>query len=66
MNKIYVTAYPYARQTGSVLVPESVDSVEDLRAYIMEHFDEIDFGEPELDYAGTDMAFDFNGEEYWT
>lgn len=65
MNKIYVTAYPYATQTGSILVPETVNSVEELREYIREHFDEIDLSEPELDYAGTDIEFDFNGEECW-
>lgn len=64
MKKICVTAYPYATQTGSIPVPESVDSFEELRAYILEHFDEIDFGEPELDYAGTDIEFGFNGREY--
>ena len=65
MKKICVTAYLHARQSGSILVPESVDSVEELRAYILDHFEEIDLDEPEWDYEGTEVTFDFNGEEYW-
>ena len=47
-----VTAYPYAVTYGSINVP---DDIEDVREYISEHWDEIEFGQPVLDYCGTDF-----------
>ena len=48
-----VTAYPYATAFGRIRVP--LDCRDDIDAYIEDHFDEIEFDEPELDFAGTDF-----------
>ena len=60
MKNIEVLAYPYASQIGTINIPDSVKP-ENMEAYIREHRDEIKFGEPELDYRGTD--FEFYGED---
>ena len=57
MKTYYVTAYPYASQTGTIKIPGNL-SHKEVEQYISDHFDEIDFGEPSLDYAGTDFDFD--------
>ena len=57
MAKCFVTAFPFVRQEGIIEVPDDV-SAEDVHDYISEHWDEIEFGEAELDYAGSD--FDVN------
>ena len=52
--KVSVTGYPYATAYGSIEIP---DGVEDIREYIENHFDEVDFGSPEtwdFDFCGTD------------
>lgn len=52
--KVAITAYPYAVQYGTLEMPDDIK--QDFREeYIKEHWSEIKFGEPELDYAGTDM-----------
>lgn len=52
--KAAITAYPYAIQYGTLEMPDDIER--DFREeYITEHWSEIKFGEPELDYAGTDM-----------
>lgn len=55
MAKNYiVTAYPYAVQYGTLIgAPDDVD--ED---YILEHWNEIRWQEPDLDYCGTDFEFE--------
>ena len=55
--KVLVTAYPYAITSGYIEVPDKTDNV---KAYIDEHFDDIEFGEPDLDYCGTDYDFDID------
>ena len=47
-----VTAYPYATVWGEIDIP---DDIEDVQQYVKDHWDEIEFGEPDLDYAGTDF-----------
>ena len=54
---VNVTAYPYAVQYGSIEVDKNL-SGEELTEYISEHWDEIQFGEPDLDYCGTDFDVD--------
>jgi len=52
--KAVITAYPYAIQNGTLEIPDDIER--DFREeYITEHWSEIKFGEPELDYADTDM-----------
>ncbi len=52
-----VTAYPCAVVSGTIEIPADVPD-DELDAYVSEHFDEVDFGEPQLDFADTD--FDIN------
>ena len=52
--KKFITAYPYAVQTGYIDIPDHIKE-EDQRQYVLDHFDEIEFGEPDLDYVGTDL-----------
>ena len=54
MKQYHITAYPYATQTGIISVPAGVGD-DDINDYIIEHWNEIKFDEPELDYAGTDF-----------
>lgn len=56
--KYYVMAHPYAVSSGAIDVP---DDCADVERYIGEHFDEIKFGEPDLDYDGT--YFEFGRDE---
>lgn len=60
MAKINVTAYPYATVFGDLEVPDDVmnGSDEKLREYISVHWDQIDFGEPDLAFQGCDYEFD--------
>ena len=60
MENVIITAYPYAIQYGNLKVPKDLNE-EEKRQYINEHWNEISFGEPDLDYCGTD--FDFETEE---
>ncbi len=54
MKSIFLTAYPFVIQSGTIEVPDDVDD-DDVMDYIAEHFDEIKFEEPELDYCGCDF-----------
>ena len=56
MKEILVRAYPYAMQKGTMVIPEGL-SPEEEHEYIVDHFDEIQFGEPDLGYAGTDFEY---------
>ena len=58
MKQYHITAYPYAKQTGTIFVPAGVPD-EEIDDYIIEHWDKINFDDPELDYTGTD----FDAEE---
>ena len=52
-----IIASPYATQYGTIEVPDGL-SEEEVREYVNDHFDEIEFDEPDLDYAGTDIEID--------
>lgn len=54
---INVAMYPYAVQYGTIEVPNGIDESE-IEEYVMEHFDEIKFDKPELDYGGTDFTIE--------
>ena len=49
------TAYPYASQSAKIEVPENLTTEEEIKGYISEHWNDVKFGELELDYAGTDV-----------
>lgn len=59
MSRYLITAFPYAIQYGHIEIPDEVDSPWD---YIEEHWDEIDFGEPHLDYCGTDFEYEVESD----
>ena len=49
-----ITAQPFATQYGTIEVPDEL-SEEEVREYVNDHFNDIEFDEPDLDYAGTDI-----------
>ena len=57
MKSGIITTYPYATQTGSLNVPENLDE-KATRKYISDHWDDIQFNDVELDYAGTEFDVD--------
>lgn len=57
METVKVVAYPYARQSGKIQIPEGL-SEKDKAEYVKEHWNEIEFSAPELDYRGTDFDID--------
>ena len=57
VREVCVTVHPYATQYGTIGVPERCQTEEEIRQFIDEHFDWIAFGEPDLDYKGTDFEF---------
>ena len=59
MKEITIIAYPYATQTGSLMIPDNLNEQE-ARQYISDNWDNIQFNEPELDYCGTDFDFDLD------
>ena len=59
MKQYRITAYPYATQTGTIGVPANLGD-DDINEYIIEHWNDINFDEPELDYAGTDFDIQEN------
>ena len=54
-----ITAYPYAVQYGTLAIPKDITEPNALQEYVNEHWNEIDFSEPDLDYSGTDVDIDF-------
>ena len=54
MKTLCITTYPYAVQTGYLDVPDNMPETQ-YNAYIREHWNNIEFGEADLDYAGTDI-----------
>ena len=59
-KKLSVQFFPYASQWGTIVIPEYL-SEEEQKEYILEHFNEVEFGEVNLDYKGTE--FDIYDEE---
>lgn len=54
MKTVTVTASPYATVYGSIKVPDNITE-NNVKEYVKEHFNEIKFGTPDLDYAGTEF-----------
>lgn len=52
MKKYGFTALPYTTQHCTIEAPDDADVNEN---YIREHWDDVKFGEPEMDYRGTDI-----------
>ena len=57
---ISVTAYPWASVYGNAEVPAHLNEDEQ-RMYLEAHWDEIQFGNPELDYTGAEFEINENG-----
>ena len=60
MKTATITAYPYATQTGLLNIPDDITDPDARKEYIENHWDEIEFGEPDLDYCGTDFDIDID------
>ncbi len=60
MAVAYITASPYATQEGTLTIPDNL-SEEEANKYVKDHWNDIQFNEPDLDYAGTD--FELSVEE---
>lgn len=56
MKEIEICAYPYAVQFGKINIPNEVPK-EEYKNYIINHWNDIKFGDPELDYENTDFEF---------
>lgn len=52
--KYSVVAYPYARQYGTIEVPDNVPEAK-VDDYIKENWEKIQFNEPDLDYFCVDF-----------
>lgn len=66
MKRFLITAHPYVTQFGSIDVPDEIadsDDKDDVSNYINEHFYDIDFDKPMLDYFGTDFEFEKDDDE---
>ena len=57
MKNVCVTAFPYAVQYGDIKVPDNLKDNE-IKQYIQDHWNDIKFGKPDLDYCGTDFEID--------
>ena len=55
IREIRVKAYPYASTEGTIQVPSNLTNQKEIEEYVTLHFDDIVFGEPQLDYKGTDF-----------
>lgn len=63
MKRFLIKAYPYATQFGSIDVPDEIaDNMDAVFYYINDHFDEVSFSKPILNYSGTDFEFEENDE----
>lgn len=54
VKNVEVCAYPYATQIGTIQVPNETT---DVKEYITNHWNEIEFRETELDYSGTNFEY---------
>ena len=61
MAVAYVTALPYATQEGELTIPDGL-SEDEAQEYITNHWKDIKFGEPQLDYHGTDFDFEVQSD----
>ena len=57
MKTLNITALPYAVQYGTIKVPDNLDE-SCYTEYINDHWDDIEFEPPDLDYCGTDFEID--------
>lgn len=55
--KYDVTVYPWAVVDGIIEVPETITEPDEIRNYICENWDKIDFAEPEVDHENSDFTF---------
>ena len=54
MKTVGITVSPYANQYGTLVIPKGLTEEEE-KTYVSDHFDEIKFGEADLDYKGVDI-----------
>jgi len=62
-REVTVIAHPYADITGTIQIPKDIKGEEDIRNYVNNHWKDISFGEPNLDYCGTDIEIEDEEDE---
>ena len=55
MRTIDIFAHTYCNILGEIKVPDHVVTEEEIRNYIKNNWGEIEWGDPEFDYSGTDI-----------
>ena len=60
MIKLSISAHPYAHTYGTICVPADLDPKK-YGQYIFDHFNDVNFGEPDFDYGGT--AYEIEKED---
>lgn len=53
---------PYANQYGTIVIPNELETEEEIKKYVSEHWGDVEFAPPELDYCGTDFEVWEDGE----
>ncbi len=63
VREVTIMAHPLANVTGTIQIPNNITEEEDIEEYIREHFKDIKFGEPELDYMSIDFEYEDSLDE---
>lgn len=60
MATVHITAYPFAVLDGDLEIPDDVvnRNEDELRDYIADHWNDIQFGGTDLDFAGCEYDVD--------
>ena len=51
MKTVDIQVAPYCNQSGRVEIPDNVTE-DEVRDYILEHIEEVSWGDPEISYEG--------------
>lgn len=51
---VEIAAYPWATVFGILEIPEDIPD-DEIESYVLDNWDNISFGEPELDYCNIDF-----------
>ncbi len=66
-KELHITFYPFAFQDAFLFIPKadlpSLRNADEIKEYVREHWEDIEFYDPELDYAGTDFDVEFTEEK---
>lgn len=56
-KRISITAYPWATAVGMLTIPDNI-SDDEIRDYILNKWDEIEFDLVDLDYENSDFEYE--------